>query len=142
MTPRAGRQPDAATEAPPFAVAFRVPGRPAPWSVPVVFRNGGCRKDARLVSWQRTVALYARLAMAGREPYAGPVELRVTFTVAKPSGRAKREIDLTNALKGFEDPLQGIVIVNDRQVCRQVAERVRGEPEGAAVEVRALDTGG
>ncbi len=121
-----------------FVVCFHVPGRPVPWSVPTVFRNGGSKKNARLIAWQQTVGMFARLAMHGRELHAGPVEIAVVATIAAPRDRRYRDPDCTNIVKAIEDALQGIVIVNDRQVCRQYVERVRGDDERAVIRVKGV----
>jgi Holliday junction resolvase RusA-like endonuclease len=105
-------------------VRFEVPGRAVPWKVPTVTKRRGAFKDKRLVAWQETVAEYARAAMAGREPYAGPVRLDVRFEIKRRAGSMP---DRTNCLKAAEDALQGIVFTNDRLVIGGDSERVAGE---------------
>jgi Holliday junction resolvase RusA-like endonuclease len=118
--------------------------RPIPWKATVVgtqhTRTGKryrfVTKDPTLVAWQEVVALHARLAMAGRRPYEGAVELRMDFTLRPIKGRMTP--DTCNLTKSTEDALQGIVIADDRQVVSLVAARWEGREEGAVIEVRAL----
>lgn len=96
--------PDSST----FLIArFAVAARPVPWKVSI--RRGA--PNAKLMAWQREVALAARVAMNGRKPYAGPVVLNLSFRLR----RFGRMPDRTNLLKSTEDAIQGIVIINDNQ---------------------------
>lgn len=109
-----------------------IPHRAVPWKVPRTNRYGGAVKDKSLKTWQKTVALYARVAMGNQEPYAGPVRIRFVFELRRRPGAPP---DLTNLIKGTEDPLQGIVIANDRQVCGHInPERIIGEINHTFIE--------
>lgn len=87
--------------------SFQVDGVSVPWSVS---RRG--TKNPRLTAWQGLIKRAAFLAMDGRKPYAGPVRFTAHFAFA----RTNHPPDLTNLIKAAEDAIQGIVIVNDRQV--------------------------
>jgi Holliday junction resolvase RusA-like endonuclease len=93
-------------------------------------------KDPSLKAWQTTVALFSRLAMAGRKPHEGPVALGLDFDLAR---LATSNPDTTNILKAFEDALQNICFVNDSQVVRVLMARHDREPEGVDVAVWALE---
>lgn len=92
-------------------------------------------KDRGLRAWQDLVAVYARLAMAGKEPCAAPVALCLDIDILRlPTSNP----DTTNLLKSFEDALQGICFVNDSQVSRVLMARHDREPEGVEVSIWAI----
>jgi Holliday junction resolvase RusA-like endonuclease len=117
--------------------SFAVESRPVPWSVPFVTRSGASIKDKRLVGWQHAVKKAARDAMAGKHPYPGPVRLEVWFYLTE--ARNKSVPDTSNLTKGSEDALQGLVIVNDRQVCEVHASREIGDRDGAEIKVYSCE---
>jgi len=115
-------------------VDIKVHSIPVPWSVPVIYRYGGCRPNPRLAAWQAAVAGAARLAWGPLEPTSDPVSLKLTFFLprtnesdsgvvvpilklnrltGKITKRGLAQADLTNLAKGTEDALEGIVFVND-----------------------------
>lgn len=100
---------------------FEVPMRPIPWKAPMVLRTGVSIKDKTLLAWQAEVSRCAAIAMLGRRPYGHAVEVWAEFHLA-PSRNGSYG-DSTNLLKGVEDSLQGIAIVNDRKVVRSHPER-------------------
>ena len=112
-----------------------VPGRAVPWSVPLVTRSGVGVKKRRLLDWQKCVALYAKIAMGRRPPYAGPVRLALQVTLRPRGGRPP---DATNLQKGVEDSIQGIIISNDSQVCEVRTVRTSGTEDQTTIEVVAL----
>lgn len=126
---------DVTGDLPPGAVLLQceIAARPVPWKAPMVGRYGAV-KDARLVAWQTRVAIVAQLAYTARTPYRGPVEVAVWATIAKGP-----LMDATNLMKAIEDSLEGIVIVNDRQVIRNRCERAIGSRDLVRIEVVAAD---
>jgi Holliday junction resolvase RusA-like endonuclease len=95
--------------------AGTISGRAAPWKAPHVGRNGGTIPtpgSKRCEAWQQVVAMEARKHMGPVRPYGFPVDLDVAFYIQP----APQQPDRTNLLKAFEDGLQGVVFVNDRQV--------------------------
>ena len=99
-----------------------VVGRAVPWKAPNVTRRGTFR-DKKVKKWQSHVK-WQTLQYKQGEPYDGPVMLDLKFIMR---GRSGLLPDLTNLTKALEDVLQGIVYVNDRQVCKQVTERIVGD---------------
>ncbi len=99
--------------------SLTIPCRAVPWTPSRTTKFKGTYKPKRLRQWQATVAQYARLKWGNRKPYGGPVAIWCYFEFAK--GPIP---DATNLLKAVEDSLQGIVIVNDRQVERNTVERL------------------
>lgn len=131
------RMPGAEPTAGPFSLEFHVAGRPVPWSAPHTTRTGHAYKGKRLVAWQKLVKDSAAVAMRGRPPHAGPVEIELTFHMA-PSRNGSCG-DLSNLVKGTEDALQGVVIVNDRQVCKATMRRRKSAIDGARVKVTSIE---
>ncbi len=79
-------------------------------------------------TYKRALALRGKAFR--RAPLDGPVELRLRVHFA--NGRS----DLSNRIKVLEDALQGVAYINDRQVCRLVAERAeKASPPYVEVEV-------
>lgn len=120
-----------------FTCEFSVPLRAIPWKAATVTRRGGAFKAPSLVAWQDAVALHARLAMAGRSPYDGPVRLEMEFFLTRPR-RGGVVPDWTNLSKSTEDAIQGIVIENDRQVVGAEVRRVVGSDDYTYVKVIAI----
>ncbi len=108
-----------------------LPARAVPWKAPQIFRNGGKRKDPSLRAWQTEVALRARLAMAGRSAYAGPVRLGIVVELRRKPGSPP---DTTNLQKAIEDAGQKIIYVNDTQVISATTERILGERDYTTIE--------
>jgi Holliday junction resolvase RusA-like endonuclease len=121
----------------PFLVEFLVTGRPVPWSAPTVLKSGHAFKGKRLVAWQGIVKDSAVVAMKGHEPYAGPVLISMRFFL-KRSGNGSLP-DLSNLVKSTEDALQGVVIVNDRQVCRNIGGRYVAAENSALIKVTSIE---
>lgn len=123
-------------------VQFTVQGNPIPKARPrVVLRQGKkvhAFTPARSAAWEEAVAWEARRAMGGREPWQGPVRLRVRFW-----RKDRRRVDLDNLCKSVKDPLNGIVWEDDSQVTELGAwkgvdrDRPRAEVEAKLMEEEA-----
>ena len=115
-----------------------IPGRAVAWKAPTIGRNGGCvpnRSYKAYKAWQDVVRLHAEQAMGRRKrTYQGPVSLCFWFYLA-PKGSVP---DTSNLVKSTEDSLQGVVVVNDRQVKRIAAERILTAQEPERVEFRVV----
>ncbi len=109
------RQPATHGAGPGRAVSFTVEGNPIPKERPRVILRPGRRATAytpqRTRAWEGYVGDVARLAMAGRPPLTGPVELTLRIWRAT-AARA----DGDNILKGVSDALNGIVWEDDSQI--------------------------
>lgn len=140
-------------------VEFFAPGVPAPGGSKKAFLHKTTGKvivldDARRnKDWRAVVALAAQEAMAGREPFSGPVELRVAFVLPRPKThfhQGKRRAghlrddapelhtiapDTTKLLRSTEDALKGITWRDDSQVAMQSAMKVYGSRPGARIVV-------
>jgi Holliday junction resolvase RusA-like endonuclease len=121
-------------------IDFSVIGHePVPWSAPHVSRYGGSTPNKRLVAWKTLIAAIAHQEFGPYAPWEGPIGFSATFLLKRgmpkhasglyacPSvtfnetystNKLKHKgSDLTNLIKAAEDALQGIVFVNDAQVC-------------------------
>jgi Holliday junction resolvase RusA-like endonuclease len=119
--------------------AGSVPGRAIPWKAPNIGRNGGVvhgRDYKRYEEWKQTVAANVRLAMRRRKVYGGPVDVVATFYLRPIPGRTLPDRD--NLIKAFTDALQGVVIVNDVQVCGGEPRRVVSAEEAERVEFSVI----
>lgn len=131
-----------------------VPGRAVSWKAPATSRAGRTimrdtgdnqslnrkvRSYKSFVCWVQFVQLHLRAINRRRHPYGGAVELRATFYF-RPMSNDRQVPDLCNAVKAFEDAMQGVVIKNDNQVMRHRTERVMSaqEPERVEFQVIAL----
>ena len=106
----------------------------------------------RTVEYMGFLRVAAQVAMAGRPPIAGPVEMTMLATMVPPKSwsakkreRALRgEIvpmktpDWTNIGKQ-EDALTGVVFLDDSQVVDGRVHKVYGETPGLTIEVRELE---
>jgi len=124
-------------------IRFEVPGEAIPWSV----HHRGDPKAARMKAYKQQVAWAANIAMGSLPPSRGPVVLSIVAFRAKGLPKAKgaradavaglvRPVtrpDSTNLQKNIEDALNGIVYVDDSQVCDVRTQKFYGDP--ARVEV-------
>lgn len=115
-------------------VRFKVHQRAKPWSVPQIGKRR-VKKNPALIDWQAAVAVAAKLAMEGRQPYQGHFKIMIKFAFI-PRGV---EPDWTNVTKSTEDALQGIVVGNDRKAVRAYAEKWESDENYAIVRVVASD---
>ncbi len=119
---------------------------PVSWSAPHVSRWGGSIPNVALTEWKGEVSRAALEAFGPYLAWTGPIELRATFWIrhGMPKKRSAGEYveegrlayptftwddvycvhrlkykppDLTNLIKAAEDACEGIVFVDDAQVC-------------------------
>lgn len=141
-------------------VAFVVDGAPAPQGSKTArtTKDGGAfvheTGKATLEPWRAAVAARAREAMAGRAPFAGPVELDVAFVFGRPrsqyrTGKHAGELkpsapiycdkrpDLDKLLRAIGDAITGIVVVDDATIVELRARKAYGSPS-AQIAIRSL----
>jgi Holliday junction resolvase RusA-like endonuclease len=115
-----------------------VPGRAIPWKSPRIGRNGGTvptRDYSRYQAWQVEIQAAALLARSRRCPYGGAVHLIAEYYL-RPNGRTVPDLD--NLDKAFSDAIQGVLIINDVQVCSKSSRRVLTATEPERVEWRIV----
>jgi Holliday junction resolvase RusA-like endonuclease len=128
-------------------VEFTIPGTPVP------FARTGTRGGQRFTPPKQRSAMgvikhFAQLAMAGRAPMEGPIELTLSATYLKPASWSKKRIaetvwktskpDGDNLQKLIKDACNKVVWVDDAQVVRWVGEKRYGDCEQMRVTVRVL----
>lgn len=120
-----------------------------PVGVPVVnMFEGKGKAGSRLKKWRKTIGQAARLAMGNREPLPPPYHLILKIYFDRPkshygTGRNAGKLrpsappdndvgilDSSKVLRGVEDALEGIAIVNDSKItCHNILKRwTCGEP--------------
>lgn len=126
-----------------------VPGVPIPQGSKTARVMGGRAvmfeiNDHKLRPWRKAVALAARAAWAGREPIAGPVELRLTFFL--PRGKTVRRAlpttkpDLVKLARAVEDSLTDAQVwADDSLVVDEHLHKRYAEEAGPGVRIRVLD---
>jgi Holliday junction resolvase RusA-like endonuclease len=132
-------------------LSFVVVGKPAPGGSKTARPLGDGRTvvrpaNKRTKPWMRLVSAAATSAWEGYPPIDAPVEVRVVFFYERP--RAARGLrwplrtgnDLDKLLRATLDPLEGVMLANDRRIVRIVAERRFGSPERAEIEVVRLES--
>ena len=134
-------------------IEFVVHGTPAPQGSK---NKWGTEDNPRTRPWRAAVAAEAALVMAGRDLYAGPVQLEVFFHYTRPqshfgSGRNRSVLrsnapdyktgppDLDKLTRAIGDSLQGTVIRNDSQIVIVYACKLFDSKSFARVVVRELE---
>lgn len=140
-------------------VRFRMDGLPRGQGRPRATARGGFArvyKDPKSREYEAEVAGLARDAMAGREPFTGPLSLSLCFRMPIPKSETKRvraamaagEIapttkpDLSNLVKAIEDGMNGVVFIDDCQVVRNFNTKIYHERPGVDVQVLVFEPQG
>lgn len=120
-------------------IAFAVDGRPVSKNRALRFASGRAYRTPASREYQARVAWSARLAMRDRPPIAGPVRVALTCWLRDRRGLP----DADGVAKALLDGCNGIVWVDDRQVCdlRVIRTVERGCDERVDVTIRAVDAG-
>lgn len=133
-------------------VQFFVPGKPQGKGRPRAVARGKFVRmytPAKTATYESTVALAASQAMAGREPFTGPVEALMTMVLPVPSSWSRRKQadataglvvpttkpDMDNVVKAVFDAVNGIVWTDDVQVVGLRVRKVYGATPGVQVIV-------
>jgi crossover junction endodeoxyribonuclease RusA len=117
----------------PASVRFVVSGSPVPQGSMVALANGRLRHQSSgaLTAWRRAIGWTARTQMQ-TQPWSGPVQVTLTFTVRND---ATRPPDLDKLIRAVLDALTGIVWDDDRQVVALTATKQQGAACGVAITV-------
>lgn len=134
------------------SVTFTVPGEPVGKGRARAFRAGaGIRMHTpeKTARYENLVALAARQAMGGRPPMPGAVSIGLMLYTMPPASWSKKKRaaalsgdirpttkpDCDNVLKAIADACNGIVFVDDKQVCEVSIKKLYGEIPMACVAV-------
>ena len=145
------------------AISFTIHGHPEPAGSKRAFIIGGHANvvdaNPKASKWKLYVAACATRALAGTglsmPACTGPVELRLTFTLARPKGHMRTgknagrvkdsapkdhitKPDVLKLARGVEDALTGIYYVDDAQITVEILRKQYGEVEGVEVGLIAL----
>ena len=94
--------------------------------------------------WKQTVHQHAILAMDGREPLDGALEMGVCFHLPKPKSvkreHPEKKPDLDNLLKPLLDALEGVLFVNDSRIVDLYVTKVYGDPR-VEIWIKEVDDG-
>lgn len=135
-------------------VHFVVDESPVAWQRARLARGGRHHfTAAETRQWKDTVARLGKVAMLGREPLRGPVELLVVFLLPVPAGwpawKRKEALcgrlvpttrpDWDNLGKGVSDALNGIAWADDAQVVDCFTRKRYAAAPCAVVHVKPLD---
>lgn len=116
------------------AVTFSVPGSPVGKGRPKFARRGAfvtAYTPKPTVSYENLVKLYASEAIGSLPPFDGPVRLTLKISVMPPASWSKRKTsdallgivrpmvkpDIDNIYKAVTDAMNGIVYIDDKQIC-------------------------
>jgi len=119
-------------------IAFIVPGEPRGKGRPRFVRTTGhAFTPERTRRYENMVEMCAVAAMNGREPFTGPVTVRLTARFPIPGSWSKKKnaravaglhkptrIDIDQICKAALDGMNGVVFKDDRQVWGLTAEKV------------------
>lgn len=92
-------------------ITFAIPGTPVPKARARVVRGRAFTPRAT-AAFERKVALCAKVALQGRGPVVGPVEVVCAFYL--PDARRR---DGDNLFKSVTDALNGLAYADDSQIC-------------------------
>lgn len=100
-----------------------------------------------LKAWEKAVREAGHQAAAGREPFAGPVDLIAVFSFLRPksvkeSKRPEHTVkpDLDKLLRGILDPLSGVVYVDDSQIIATHVSKRYAETPGVEITIQPAAT--
>jgi Holliday junction resolvase RusA-like endonuclease len=140
-----------------FSVAITLPGIPRGKGRPRFSRAGAFVRtytDAKTQSYEGALRMAASVAMEGRPPAAGPLDLMMVATFPVPASWSKRKRqaaldglvhptgrpDCDNIAKSI-DSLNGIVWRDDSQIVSATIKKVYGESAGLSILVVGLNGG-
>lgn len=131
------------------ALTFTIPGAPRGKGRP---RFGGGRTftDAKTVAYESLIKHAAHVAMAGRERFAGPVEVSIIVRLEPAASTPKaaraaalagqihpvKRPDLDNIIKAVLDGCNTVVFADDAQVCWINAGKTYAATAGVDVTIR------
>jgi len=136
-----------------FKVGFTLIGEPVGKGRPRFATQGGFVRaytPAKTVNWEQEVATAAREAMGSHEPLESPISLYVRVYKSIPASwsKAKKQQaisgvlrpvgkpDIDNYIKGIMDAGNGILWVDDSQVCELFGIKAYGSPR---IEVTLME---
>jgi len=138
-------------------IEFSVPAIPIAQPRPRACRRGGhasvyeAEKGHPIHAFKLAARLVARMALRGRKPLVGPVGVSLQFLMPRPKSRVWKtkpmpwewhasKPDVDNLAKAILDALNGILWLDDGQVCHLVvAKRISSGNEKPCVNVSVTE---
>jgi Holliday junction resolvase RusA-like endonuclease len=129
-------------------ISFQIPGEPVP------FARAGSNKSRRFTppkqsDFMAVVRLYASRAMAGQEPFDGPLALRVRAVYLVPASWPQKRKDAArwksskpdadNIVKILKDAMNTIVFYDDAQVASLQVQKIYGPVAGVTISISRLE---
>jgi len=132
-------------------IQFFIPGDPVPKGRPRMTRSGHTYTPEKTRTYESKIALFGSQAMSGKPLLEGPlrVEMMVVLPIPERWNKKKKEEalacrllptgrkDLDNFIKCL-DGLNGIVWVDDGQICSIMAKKAYGEMPGMYLEIAEI----
>ena len=130
-------------------ITINVPGDPRGKGRPR-FGHGAVYTDKKTVAFEQSLAWAAKLEMAGRDPFSGPVIVTIGAYMPIPlswnrtahleaiSGARRPSVkpDADNIAKAVLDALNGVVFHDDKQVVEMMVMKKYGVQPSTVVTVR------
>jgi crossover junction endodeoxyribonuclease RusA len=113
-------------------ITFTVPGSPVPKARPRLGK-GKVYTPQRTRDAETAIAWHAKIAMAGRKPHQGPVNLCIRFAVSSKKVMARPDID--NLIKTVMDAINGVAYVDDCQVTNISAWKEARRTAGTKIDI-------
>lgn len=137
------------------ALVFSMTGEPRGKGRPRVDTRGRFPRiytDNATQKYERSIRKVAAAAMAGAEPYQGPLSVSVRLRLQPPASMSKRQraailageqpylgrIDVDNGAKAVLDACNGVVFNDDRQIVRLWVTKIAAEPPGIDIRIEPL----
>ena len=126
----------------PERIAFFVPGLPRSTQTGTVVRVGHRSVPLRRGSAWSTYAGLVAMQHRPPMPLEGPLSVDLLILFPRPKSAKPRHIpgrvDVENAAKGLLDAFQGVLYMNDRQICDLVLRKRYAQQPGVRVEVQTM----
>lgn len=129
-----------------MTIEFTVPGRPVPMARPRV-TSRGTYTPKRCRDYKAAVAIAAKAAMRGKEPFEGAVHIILQFSFKTPKSWPKNKQavagivghtsrpDWDNLAKSVTDAMIGIVYKDDSQIETASVDKRYGDSDGVRIVV-------
>ena len=134
-------------------IRFTIPGKPQGKGRPRFTKMGHAYTPEKTVAYEKAVGFAARVGMGDMPIFTGPLEVHLDVRLQPVTSASKKareamlkgetlpakKPDLDNLIKGVLDGMNGIVYVDDCQVCRLVVEKRYAEVEGVDVWIGPIN---
>ena len=137
-------------------IEFFVPGKPVPKARARVVRHNGITRSytpESTANFELLVKYAAYEAMSNQELATGPLRMNMTMCLSPPASWSKKKSalaiegrvlptvkpDISNVQKSVEDAMNGVVYVDDSQLCQIVTAKCYSLQPGVRIRIERLD---